>query len=599
MKFARSWIITGFFAVWYPYAYPGPPPGAGLESDFRAHFMKARAAQNAGDLETAVREYQAAASLKPDFAEIHMNIGLVLHVQLKFEASAAALAKSLELNPALFAAGLFQGINYCKLGRPADAVPLLTRAAAQQPADKQVLFWLGSALVGSGRSTAAVNELEKASEILRDDIDILQLLGEAYQAAARDISEQVRTGRSDSPERRLMLADSFLDQQEWMAAEIYYSRLLTETPAPVGTHLGLATALLRQGKLEKARVHYEQHLLADPWSPDAHSRLAEVAILEGRLPEALEHFRAVIRIRPASARSAVEAFSLPTLETPDPSRAFYEAAVREWAGKAATGGPGVRLGLALAYMRVGNSQASESQLAEMTRELPLPKPAPPVSSRAEALQAVRKRRYEAAIEPLRRHLQTRPSDVEAGVALVESYLETQRPADAARELRRILNTGAKRPAPLLLLAKCYRDLALKTFEHLVLLQPDSYRAHQLLGESYAARKQYDSAFDEYRAALAAKPNLPGLHLAIGRVHLKLLRFEEAAVEFEKELEINPFDADANIDLGGIYVNQDQPEKAVPLLERALRVRPGFAEAHRRLGKACYNLGLYDRAESEL
>src|SRR5258708_7643250 len=82
--------------------------------------------------------------------------------------------------------GLSQGMNYCKLGRAGDAVPLLSKAAAGQPSNKQARFWLASALVGSGKAARAVVELEGVPPALREDVDVLQLLGEAYQKAARE-----------------------------------------------------------------------------------------------------------------------------------------------------------------------------------------------------------------------------------------------------------------------------------------------------------------------------------------------------------------------------------------------------------------------------
>src|SRR2546425_6106858 len=193
-----------------------------VDSEIQDHFIAAQSAQRSGDLETAAREYSAILALRPDFAEIHMNLGLVLHAQGKFDESAIALEKSLKLKPGQFAAMLFQGINYCKLGRPSQAVPLLSKASAEQPSNKQARFWFGTALIQSGKPAQAVIELEKASEKLRDDVDILQLLGEAYQKASRAESAQAKTMAPASLERRLLLADSFLKQQEFMAAEIYY-----------------------------------------------------------------------------------------------------------------------------------------------------------------------------------------------------------------------------------------------------------------------------------------------------------------------------------------------------------------------------------------
>src|SRR5712692_602082 len=126
-----------------------------VDSQVQEHFIAAQSAQRSGDLDTAAREYSAILALKPDFAEIHMNLGLVLHAQNKFDQSATALGKSLKLKPGVFAAMLFQGINYCKLGRPAQAVQLLTKAATEQPANKQARFWLAAALSDSGKSVEA------------------------------------------------------------------------------------------------------------------------------------------------------------------------------------------------------------------------------------------------------------------------------------------------------------------------------------------------------------------------------------------------------------------------------------------------------------
>jgi tetratricopeptide (TPR) repeat protein len=571
--------------------------GADLNSEIQQHFAAAQAAQRSGSLDAATREYQAVLKLKPDFAEAHMNLGLVLHAQGKFDQSSIALGKSLQLKPGLFAAELFQAINYCKLGRPPEAVPLLARAAREQPGNKQARFWYGSALIEAGKPGAAVLELENAAGVLRDDVDILQLLGEAYQKAAREQSEKVKSTEPNSPERRLLLAESFLTQDEWMAAEVYYKRLVEHTPVPAGAHLGLGTTLLRQGKAQQALPHFEAELRADPFSVEAYVGLAESLVVSGKLPDALDQLERAMAIRPGQARAAVEsAGPLPDTAT-DSTRASYQAALDKW-GKAERRSAGTLLGVALASYRLGKADDAQAQFQSLERALPPRRAAPEPASRRAALECVRRRQYEEAIATLRRLLQAQPNDSQLRLALAQALLETHEPGQAARELRLLLQREPRHVIAHLWLGKAYRDLALGSFEKIVTLQPDSYRAHQLLADAYAAKKQYEKAIAEYRAALEKRPNLPGLHLEVGRIHLLHMRLDEAAAEFQKELEINPFDADANTDLGGIYVNQDQPAKAVPLLERAIQVQPRLMEAHRRLGKAYYALGQFENAEAE-
>lgn len=567
-----------------------------LDTQIEQHFVAAQTAQKNGNFETAVKEYQAILGLKPDFAEIHMNLGLMLHAQGKFEESSVALEKSLKLKPGLFPSHLFQGINYCKLGRPARAVPLLTKAASEQPANKQVRFWLGSALVAAGKPEQAVLELEKGSELLPNDVDILHLLGEAYQKAARDQSAQVKTMAPDSIERRLLLAEGYLTQQEWMAAEFYYTKLMAVQPLPAGVHQGLGTASLRLGKIDGAAKEFQDELKLDPYAVGAYCGLAETVLLKGNLVEALENLRRALAIRPEQARASLEPVDSVPQGMTDAFRARYQAAVDAWRDNQE---PAAALGLALAQARLGKAEEAQKQLQSLAGATSAANSVPTPASKAAALECMRKRQYEAAAAGLARYLETQPRDLEVRLALARSYLEIHEPAQASRQLRRLLEADANQATARILLGKAYRDLALQTLDRVVSLAPDSYRTHELLGEMYEAKHLDDKAIAEYRMALETRPNLPGLHLGIGRVHLKSLRFDEAAAEYEKELEINPYDADANTDLGGIYLNQDQPAKAIPLLERAARVQPSLIEVHRRLGKAYYNVGQFQKAEAEL
>src|SRR5438445_662338 len=206
-----------------------------IDSQIQQHFLAAENAKRSDNLDTAAREYQAIIDLKPDFAEIHMNLGLGLHAQNKFDQSAIALGKSLKLKPGVFAAMLFQGINYCKLGRPTQAVPLLSKAAAEQPANKQARFWLASALSDSGRAVEAVIELEKASESLHSALKI----------------------RPDQAFTSLETADAL---GEYMpdSLRIRYQSALDEWSKPgagsdPAVTLGLALAYARVGRAEEGR----------------------------------------------------------------------------------------------------------------------------------------------------------------------------------------------------------------------------------------------------------------------------------------------------------------------------------------------------------
>ena len=60
-----------------------------------------------------------------------------------------------------------------------------------------------------------------------------------------------------------------------------------------------------------------------------------------------------------------------------------------------------------------------------------------------------------------------------------------------------------------------------------LADPNSYRVHQLIGDTFVARREDERAMEEYRAAIAQKPAVPNLHYSLGHLLWKKLKVDEA------------------------------------------------------------------------
>src|ERR1700740_2027725 len=61
-----------------------PPAPAAKDRAIESRLAAAQRAQHDKDYSTAEREYQAVLALAPDFAEVHMNLGLVYQLQDRF-----------------------------------------------------------------------------------------------------------------------------------------------------------------------------------------------------------------------------------------------------------------------------------------------------------------------------------------------------------------------------------------------------------------------------------------------------------------------------------------------------------------------------------
>ena len=150
-----------------------------------------------------------------------------------------------------------------------------------------------------------------------------------------------------------------------------------------------------------------------------------------------------------------------------------------------------------------------------------------------------------------------------------------------------------------ILSRIYGELAQLMAQRVWELEPDSYRAHQLLGEAYEGKQDYDKALSEYREALGLAPQAPGLHYGIGHAYWQMKRFDDAVAELEKELAINPHHPSANYVLGHIYLHRREVEKAARYLQIAVGFKPDFVEARKQWGKALSLLHDNQKAAREL
>lgn len=198
---------------------------------------------------------------------------------------------------------------------------------------------------------------------------------------------------------------------------------------------------------------------------------------------------------------------------------------------------------------------------------------------------VRSNQYGQSVEPLKKAISLNPGEIRAYLNLGLSYIELERHEEALKVLQKAAELSPKDIEVLYNLGLVYTKLMTTTYKKMAQLDSDSHRVHQLLGASYEARKDTLKAIEEYKTAIAKRPDLAGLHYALGNVYWKEGDLEKAEAEFLKELHISPENYLTTWKLGNIYLNKKQYEQAFQYLEQAIQQRPDLGQAHRDLGKA--------------
>jgi tetratricopeptide (TPR) repeat protein len=186
--------------------------------------------------------------------------------------------------------------------------------------------------------------------------------------------------------------------------------------------------------------------------------------------------------------------------------------------------------------------------------------------------------------------------VQALDALGVAQLKIGKFAEATASLQAAL---AKRPGDVDLmyyLGRASGLLSRQAFEQLRATDPESSRAHQILGETYAVLHNTAGAEREFREALRLRPATPGVHLELGELYAGESQWDKAEKEFRAEASLQPGDAEAAFRLGNALLQQGNVNQARRELERASELAPGMADVLYALGKAASLDG--DKAAAE-
>src|SRR5882762_7897872 len=258
------------------------------QSAFEAHFAAAQQAQRDRNYPTAEREYQAALALAPEFAEVHMNLGLVYQLENRSAEAMTEFLRALKIKPGLTGANFFLGVDYCKLGHGAKAIPYLKAALQAEPGRPDTWLWLATAQEISGDLQAEVATLQRALELQPKDVDVFYLLGSAYERLGKQEVAHLQKVAPGSGRGEQLLAESYAASSEWPSAVIHFQNALTASPNRAGLHAELGEVLLRAGKVNQAIREFDEELRRYPVNLRALVRRGEARLIQDNVDAALQ-----------------------------------------------------------------------------------------------------------------------------------------------------------------------------------------------------------------------------------------------------------------------------------------------------------------------
>ena len=111
--------------------------------------------------------------------------------------------------------------------------------------------------------------------------------------------------------------------------------------------------------------------------------------------------------------------------------------------------------------------------------------------------------------------------------------------------------------------------------------------------------KYDEVFPKFQALLRQYPAVPFLHYAYGTALEALSQYDDAESQMRQEILISPNSELPYARMASIALKMHRPADALPSAERAVELGPDSAESHYLLGRSCLELGQRERALQEL
>jgi tetratricopeptide (TPR) repeat protein len=135
----------------------------------------------------------------------------------------------------------------------------------------------------------------------------------------------------------------------------------------------------------------------------------------------------------------------------------------------------------------------------------------------------------------------------------------------------------------------------ESYEQMYRADPQSWRVHQALAQSFVEADRLEDAAKECEIAVQMRPNEPGLHEELADIYWKQNQLEKAETGFEDELKIDSNSLSAQFKLAQVSLERSKPETTVALLNELLRRSPKYPGAEYELGRAQAQLGQVDAA----
>lgn len=281
-------------------AVPAPPREAGPDAE--AIYVGAVNLHRAGDLEGAIREYQAFLALRPERVDARSNLGVVYSRLGRYAEAIEQYKRALLVDGRNHAIRFNLAVAYYKVARLVSASQELAVVVKAEPENRNAVYLLADCHLRMGEYARVIELLSPLEAAGPNDLALAYMLGLAYINEKQPERGQILIDRilrkGDSAEAHLMMGTTWLVINEHANALNEFKRAVELNPQLPTVNSFYGQTLVRMGNTDEALIYFRRELELNPNDFDSNLQMGILLKQDQKIDESRAYFQRALTVRP-------------------------------------------------------------------------------------------------------------------------------------------------------------------------------------------------------------------------------------------------------------------------------------------------------------